>query len=72
MIMARPRKYESIVEDLEEDAPEKACISCRYNIRIPDKDNMPMIKENRCAVDNHYIGYLDNWNCTCRYHQLEK
>lgn len=60
------------VELLEEDAPEKACISCVHNIRIPDIVNPVLVKENRCEIDNHYIGYCENWNCTCKYHELKR
>ena len=61
-----------LVELLEEDAPEKACISCVHNIRIHDKDHPLLVTECRCDVDNHYIGYCQNWICTCKYHSLEK
>ena len=55
----------SFAEDLEEDAPEKACISCKFRHYYEKEDH------NRCLVDGHVIGYLALWCQTCRFHELE-
>lgn len=59
------------VELLEEENPEKACISCTHNKRIPVSAKEYHIVNCFCAIDNHYIGYCENWDCTCKYHQLK-
>ena len=60
------------VELLEEDAPEKACISCVHNIRIPRSAMEHYLVDCYCEIDNHYIGYCENWDCTCRHHELKE
>ena len=52
------------IEELEEDAPEKACISCKH-----EHFNG---KWNECDLDGHYIGYCALWLQTCKNHELEE
>jgi len=55
-----------ISEELEEDAPEKACVSCKFR-QFDEKK-----QHNICLIDKHFIGYLSLWSNTCRYHELEE
>ena len=65
--MKKSKYPEDTLSDyLEEEAPEKACISCTHRHFDRSKDH------NYCDKDNHYIGYLALWERTCRYHSLEE
>lgn len=71
--MGRPKKADTdIVDILEAESDDKACISCVHNIRVHEKENPLLVKENRCDIDWHIIGYCQNWYCTCKYHALKR
>ena len=36
---------------------KRVCCNCGNNIRV--KNDKGMVVENRCAIDNHYIGYTE-------------
>lgn len=40
---------------------EECCCSCRHNIRKPEKSFI----ECYCDIDNHYIGYVENFESVC-------
>ena len=42
----------------EDEDSEIVCCSCIHNIRCQEKGDLANIK-CYCAIDNHYIGYID-------------
>lgn len=41
---------------------EECCCSCKYNIRVRDSRKYIYCY---CALDNHYIGYVANFESVC-------
>ena len=54
-------------EFMEEDNPDKACISCDHFLYNSDDQG----GYNFCDIDNHYIGYVDAWTVTCKHHRKD-
>lgn len=54
-----------IVLDTEpyEETRKRVCCNCGNNIRV--KNDKGMVVENRCAIDNHYIGYTECFEHWC-------
>jgi hypothetical protein len=48
----------------EDEDSEVVCCSCVHNIRHPVKGDLARI-ECYCALDNHYIGYIQNMSNYC-------
>ena len=40
---------------------DKCCCNCKHNIRKRKNRGI----ETYCDIDNHYIGYADNFLCRC-------
>ena len=47
------------IHDIDEDKEYECCCSCNHNIR----KGKPV--ECYCAIDNHYIGYVDCFESVC-------
>lgn len=75
--MSRKKKTEiepfpDFVEYLDEETPEKACISCVHNKRTATSAKDYWMVSCQCEIDGHYIGYCENYYHTCRYHELKE
>ena len=42
---------------------DRKCVNCRHNIRISKRTYI----ETRCEIDNHYIGYVENFEHWCKH-----
>lgn len=42
----------------------RVCCNCGNNIRV--KDDKGMVISNECAIDGHYIGYMECFEGWCR------
>ena len=55
------------METVKAEEPEirkRCCCNCGNNIRV--KDDKGMVDHNECAIDGHYIGYLECFVDWCR------
>lgn len=52
----------------EDEDSEVVCCSCVHNIRRPVKGD----SECYCALDNHYIGYIQCMSCYCDEWKLDE
>lgn len=52
------------LSDVEENALNKACFSCKHRKYKSIADY--------CDIDKHNIGFFELFNQTCLYHELEK
>lgn len=53
-----------IIKFQEDEDSEVVCCSCVHNIRCPVKGDLARI-ECYCALDNHYIGYIQCMSNYC-------
>lgn len=49
---------------------KRVCCNCGNNVRIKDKDGVVIRCE--CAIDGHYIGYLECFERWCRRWKKER
>lgn len=49
---------------------ERCCCTCDRNKRIEDENGM--VTHCECEIDKHYIGYLSNFEYSCRHYTLDK
>ena len=61
-IKSNDQEIQIVVEPYAETR-KRVCCNCGNNIRI--KDDKDMVVENRCDIDNHYIGYCECFEHWC-------
>jgi len=70
MIKSNDPDYQIVLDEEPYIPRKRVCCNCGNNKRI--KDDKGMVIENRCAIDNHYIGYCECFDHWCNRWRKER